>query len=72
MLFGVGEHYGLTLTIENRKYTPHTSQVLKGCTVSYGPSFSPSIYGLSAKHVGHKSQGKMDIGNLQYRPRKQG
>ena len=26
--------------------------------VSYGPSFSPSIYGLSAKRAGHKSQGK--------------
>ena len=72
MLFGVGESYGQTMIIDNRKCTPHTSQVFKGCTVSYGPSFPPSIYGLSAKHMGHKSQGKMDIGNLQYRPRKQG
>ena len=27
-------------------------------TVSYGPSFSPSIYGPSAKRAGHKSWGK--------------
>ena len=27
-------------------------------TVSYGSSFSPSIYGPSAKRAGYKSQGK--------------
>ena len=27
-------------------------------TVSHGPSFSPSIYGPSAKRAGYKSQGK--------------
>ena len=27
-------------------------------TVSYGPSFSPSIYGPSAKRTGHKRRGK--------------
>ena len=30
----------------------------EGRTVSYGPSFSPSIYGPSAKRAGHKSEGK--------------
>ena len=32
----------------------------EGRTVSYGPSFSSSIYGLSAnsKRAGHKSKGK--------------
>ena len=28
------------------------------CTVSYGPSFFPLIYGPSAKRAGHKSTGK--------------
>ena len=65
MLFGVGEHYGLTMTIDNGKYSPHTSQVFKGCTECYWPSFSLSIYGPSAKHTGHKSKGKMDFRNLQ-------
>ena len=27
-------------------------------TVNYGPSFFPSIYGLSVKHAGHKSMEK--------------
>ena len=30
----------------------------EGRTVSYGPSFSSSIYGPSAKLAGHKSKGK--------------
>ena len=30
----------------------------EGRTVSYGPSFSSSIYGPSAKRAGHKSKGK--------------
>ena len=30
----------------------------EGRTVSYGPSFSPSIYDPSAKRAGHKSRGK--------------
>ena len=28
----------------------------KVCTVSYGPSFPPAIYGLRASRLGHKSQ----------------
>ena len=30
----------------------------EGRTVSYGPSFSSSIYGPSAKRAGHKSKGE--------------
>ena len=30
----------------------------EGCTVNYGPRFSPWIYGPSAKRTGHKSKGK--------------
>ena len=30
----------------------------QGRTVNYGPRFSPSIYGPSAKRAGHKSNGK--------------
>ena len=41
----------------------------KGRTVIYGPRFSPSIYGPSAKRVGHKSKGKTRVRNLQYGPR---
>ena len=33
----------------------------KGRTVNYGPRFSPSIYGPSPKHAGHKSKGKNKV-----------
>ena len=40
----------------NEKYLLLTE--FEGRTVSYGPSFSPSIYGPSAERAGHKSKGK--------------
>ena len=33
----------------------------EGRTVNYSPSFSPSIYCLSAKRAGHKSKGKNKV-----------
>lgn len=35
-----------------------------GHTVSYGPSFSPSFYGLSTKRAGHKTKGKTMVRKL--------
>jgi len=40
--------------------------------VSYRRSCSPSIYGLSTKHAGHKLKGTMRICNLQSKLRKRG
>ena len=65
MTFFSGSNHNHPLTPENAS-TPHCSWNAKyllltefeGRTVNYGPRFSPSIYGPSAKRAGHKSKGK--------------
>ena len=45
-------------TNKNFKYVHLLLTEFEVRTVNYGPIFSPSIYGPSAKRAGHKSQGK--------------
>ena len=44
----------------------------EGRTVNYGPRFSPSIYGPSAKCAGHKSKGKNKGPKITVRAEKRG
>ena len=56
VLHDLGQDSPIQTSCSVNKYLLLTE--FEGRTVNYGPRFSPSIYGPSAKRAGHKSKGK--------------
>ena len=50
--------YDYTICSQEIPYTYLLLTEFEGRTVSYGPRFSPSIYGPRASRLGHKSKGE--------------